>query len=67
MICPNCHGIAEDDPDDADPKRTTVNLGGKKTLKSFSIRRYSCTNCGYTFKTIEKHWESFERQKEENT
>lgn len=64
MICPKCKGLPNDADDSAEPKRTTVNLGGKQTFKDFCVRRYVCTNCGFSFKTTEEFWTEFELQSE---
>ena len=38
-----------------DLKQPLVNLGGKRHFDTFNQRSYTCTDCGFTFYTVEKY------------
>lgn len=51
MKCPKC--LNKNFVPSRDFKRPLINLGFKEHYDTFNVRRYSCVECGYVFKTKE--------------
>ena len=51
MKCPKCRSRGF--KPSSDIRRPLVNIGGKESYETVSIRRYVCVCCGHAFKTQE--------------
>lgn len=54
MICPRCKNAGF--VPSTDFKKPLINLGAKEHFSTFNIRRYTCVQCAYVFKTKEEFY-----------
>lgn len=54
MICQRCKNKGFVPTNDF--KKPLINIGGKEHFPTFNIRRYTCVQCGFVFKTKEEFY-----------